>query len=514
MPAAIRPAAPADWLWLVAAVVAGLFLGLHSVPLFDLDEGAFSEATREMFARGDYLSTYLNGQPRHDKPILIYWLQAASVWLLGLNELAVRLPSALAATAWVALVYGFARKVCNRDTAWYAAIFTATAIQVSLIGRAAIADAVLNLWLAATMFAVYLYYQEPRKRYLYLAYAAMGLGFLTKGPIAVLVPGAVSLLFFVHQGAWRAWLKAITFLPGIALAVLIAAPWYILQYLRDGQAFIDGFFVTHNLGRFGGPMQGHGGSLLYYLPVLVVGLMPYSGLLVSLARDLRAAWRDPFGAYALMWFGFVFVFFSLSGTKLPHYLVYGYTGLLVLMAAQATQARSRWLLAPSGIFFLVLLVLPESLGALRGQLGDGHARAVLEDAGTNFSPLYRVYMAAGLALCAWLALETRLPVARKLALAGLACAIAFGGFLVPVAGEIMQRPIKEAAAIARASGQPLVMWRINTPSFLFYSEQLAARHPPRPGEVALTRVAELARLGKHVVLYRRGGIALVRMDAP
>ncbi|HFE32237.1 MAG TPA: glycosyltransferase family 39 protein, partial [Gammaproteobacteria bacterium] len=103
------------WL-LFLAVASSFYLNLWAVPLFDLDEGAFSEATREMFERGDFISTYLDGQPRYDKPILIYWLQALSVALFGVNEFAFRLPSALAGTGWVLAVLFFLRRVRDERT--------------------------------------------------------------------------------------------------------------------------------------------------------------------------------------------------------------------------------------------------------------------------------------------------------------------------------------------------------------------------------------------------------------
>ena len=101
--------------WLsVAAVLLSFFLALGRAPLFDVDEGAFSQATLEMFQRGDYLSTYLNGEPRYDKPILVYWLQAASVLAFGPTEFAFRLPTALCATLWCALVFLFTRAEIGR----------------------------------------------------------------------------------------------------------------------------------------------------------------------------------------------------------------------------------------------------------------------------------------------------------------------------------------------------------------------------------------------------------------
>src|SRR3569833_825970 len=109
------PSLTALRLLLLLAIVLGFFVNLQSVPLFDLDEGAFSEATREMLLRADFISPYLNGVPRFDKPAFSHWLQAASVTLLGWNEFALRLPSALAATAWVLVVFVFVclvRVVC------------------------------------------------------------------------------------------------------------------------------------------------------------------------------------------------------------------------------------------------------------------------------------------------------------------------------------------------------------------------------------------------------------------
>src|SRR5215813_5849508 len=117
----------------IAAVLLSFFFALGRAPLFDVDEGAFSQATLEMFERGDFLSTYLNGQPRYDKPILVYWLQAASVGLLGVNEFALRLPSALCASLWALLTYWFARRRFGANVALLAAGVMATSLGVYII---------------------------------------------------------------------------------------------------------------------------------------------------------------------------------------------------------------------------------------------------------------------------------------------------------------------------------------------------------------------------------------------
>src|SRR3982750_1371897 len=184
----------ARWLT-VAAVLASFFWMLGTPPLFDVDEGAFSQATLEMFERGDFLSTYLNGEPRYDKPILVYWLQAAAVALLGPSEWAFRLPSALRAPPWAGLTYRFTRRHFDEERALLAAVVLATSLGVFIIGRAATADALLNLLIAASMFAAWLHLSTGERRWLYATHAAIGLGVLAKGPIAILVPFAVTFIY-------------------------------------------------------------------------------------------------------------------------------------------------------------------------------------------------------------------------------------------------------------------------------------------------------------------------------
>jgi 4-amino-4-deoxy-L-arabinose transferase-like glycosyltransferase len=500
---------------LVCGVLAGFFLNIHAVPLFDLDEGAFSEATREMFLRGDFISTYLNGAPRYDKPILIYWLQALSTTVFGFTELGFRLPSALASVAWVGVIYAFARRMRGERTALYAALMTATALQISIIGRAAIADALLNLLVTVAMFAVYLYYSERRRRYLYAAFAAMALGFLTKGPVAVLIPLAVSLMFFSVRREFRAWLRAALDPRAIALFILIAAPWYVAQYLKEGQAFVEGFFFTHNVGRFKGPMEGHAGSLLYYLPVVLVGLLPYTTLLLKTLGGIRSAARDDLELFLWLWFAFVLLFFSLSGTKLPHYVVYGYPGIIVLMAMRMDSLRSAVLgLLPALLLFVFLAGLPELVAYARGRVDDAFTGEVLAAAAQMLTPGYRIAMiTAAAGTVALMALKApRLPV--RLGVAGVGLAAVLWAVIVPLIGALQQSPIKEAAMLARERDYHVVMWHLNTPSFMVYSERLVERRDPRNGDIVLTKTPYLDRLPGYETLYRKNGIALVRVTAP
>ncbi len=143
---------------LILAVALAFFLGSNTLPLTDVDEGAFSEATREMLARGNLVSPTLNEQPRHDKPILIYWAQAASVSLLGTSEFAFRLPSLLASLLWLWALYRFCLRHGDRRQAQLSSLIMVLSAQVGLIAKAAIADALLNLFITLALLWIYDFY--------------------------------------------------------------------------------------------------------------------------------------------------------------------------------------------------------------------------------------------------------------------------------------------------------------------------------------------------------------------
>jgi 4-amino-4-deoxy-L-arabinose transferase-like glycosyltransferase len=508
-----------------SAIVVGLFLNLGAMPLFDVDEGAFGEATREMLARGDYVSTWLNGQPRFDKPILIYWLQAASVRLLGLNEFALRLPSALAACGWIAAIGLFARRFSAHDNdhggdracGFAAAFLAATTAGVTVIGRGAIADALLNLFLALSMFDIYRYAADPHARPFWRrrAFLWIALGLLTKGPVALVVPGAASLLAFAVQRRLADWWRAARDPVAWTILLVVALPWYLLEYGRRGDAFLAGFFVRHNVERFLSPLQGHGGSVLVYLPAILVLLLPYSGLFLRTLAPLRHPRRlrgKPLDIFLWCWFLFVFVFFSLAGTKLPHYLLYGATPLFILMARQRATLHSRLAaFAPAILMLGLVAALPGLLQRLAPGVGNAYVREALARP-EAFGGAWQAGAAMLLAAVCALALWRGASLWRRLAAAGLLCSLALGGLLLPALAELQQGPVKEAAQLSRRAGWDVQRWRINAPSFSVYRGAVTPATPwPRPGQVVLTRSDALPVLGPVQLLYRKGGVVLARV---
>jgi len=512
--------AHAPLLALALAVLVALFFRLGAVPLFDVDEGAFGEATREMLARGDYVSTWLNDQPRFDKPILIYWLQAASVNLFGLGEFALRLPSALAAAAWIAAIALFAQPHAgDRNGAFAAAFIAATTAGVTVIGRGAIADALLNLLLALAMFDIMRYAEavQPgaQARYRRRAFLWIGLGLLTKGPVALLVPGAASFLGFALQRRLPMWWRALRDPLGWLILLAVAAPWYLLEYSRRGDDFLTGFFMRHNVERFMAPLQGHGGGALYYVPALLLILLPYSGLFLRVLPAIRSIRTQAVDSFLWSWFLFVFVFFSLAGTKLPHYLLYGVTPLFILMGRGRHALRSAWLAFVPPILLLALVAaLPHALARYAPDIGNPYVREALGRTEV-FGAAWHAGASLLLGIALGLALWRRAPLWPRLAATGLLCALALGGLVLPAAGELQQGPVKEAALLARRAGWDVHSWRINVPSFSVYRAAVTPSTPlPRPGQVVLTRSDALDKPGLPAgasVLYRKGGIVLLRV---
>jgi len=500
-------------LLLVAALFFGFYFNLGSVPLFDLDEGAFSEATREMVSSGNYLTTYLNGALRFDKPILIYWLQALSVHIFGLNEFALRLPSALAATGWVVLLYRFTLRYYARSVALMAAFMMATTLQITIIAKAAIADSLLNLLIAASMFLIYLYYEKRENYTLYVAFFFIALGVLTKGPVAILVPLAVSFLFLASKKELKLWLKMVFNPLGILIFLIVAGPWYVLEYLDQGEAFIDGFFFKHNLNRFNTSFEGHSGSLFYYIPVLLVGLLPYTSLLLRALKGIRSYFADDLLRFLTIWFLFVFLFFSFSGTKLPHYVIYGYTPLFVLMALSIPEIKSdKRLLLPPLLLFVLLFVLPLIVPFVQPMVKHPFTRLMLESASVEFGWEWYLFFALASMITIWLMVTRKLPRSDKLILIGLLMSITLSWRVIPTYAAIAQNPIKEAALLAKERGYDVHLWKFNMPSFIVYREKIVKRDKPKAGEIVLTRKNHLSEFAAYTTLYEKHGIILAKIE--
>ena len=496
---------------LITIAIINFILPLGLTPLFDLDEGAFSEATREMIQSGNYITTYLDGALRFDKPILIYWLQAFSVKMFGLNEFALRLPSAIAGLAWAFFIYVFTKKEYDEKIAFYATLFMLASLQINIIAKAAIADSLLNLFITTSIFSIWLYLKQQSKIYLYLSFALIALGVLTKGPVAIMVPLVTLFLYMLIKRELKEFIKIVFNPLGIVIFLIIAMPWYILEYLDQGQKFINGFFLKHNLERFSTTLESHRGSYFYYIPVLLVGLLPFTTILVKTIINIKSYIKDDLKLFLLIWFAFVFIFFSFSGTKLPHYIIYGYTPIFILMGIYASNSFKKFnieLIIPTILLFIILLALPFITSFIEPK--NLYIKDILNSVNSSFGFKYLVTIIIALILI-FAIYRLKLSLIYKSAIYTLVFTITINFIVIPAYGDLVQQPLKEAALYAKKHNLKVIRYGITMPSFMVYLEDKSLREKPIKGNVVITKSKSLNELGEYKVLYSKNGIYLVEL---
>ncbi len=503
-----------------------LTFNLAGAPLFNVDEGAFSEATREMFTRNDFVSTWLNGVPRFDKPILIYWFQAVFFWMLHGTSIPLewifRLPSAIAAAFWCHAIAVFAGPRFGRNAALMACGIAATSLGVFVIGRAATADALLNLLIALTLFDAWRVLERNERRAarmpwhsaLHRAYFWIALGLLTKGPIAILIPVAVVLLYALTSGRLLDSLRLFFNPFGWLILIVVAAPWYVAILIQHGQAFIDGFILKHNVERFSGTLQGHSGGAFYYLLMVPLLLLPWLPWLIAAIGRIWSDRGDGLHRFLWIWCLFVIGFFSLSGTKLPHYALYGCTPLFLLCAAQFERVRNPVLAGlPIVAMLLLVLFLPEvfAYAEAAGWVKDAYYQLQIGRAAEALPQGYRIATGVVLVLAILLLSWRSLAVWQRVLLAAACNTLLLAGMALPYLGDILEGPVKRAALFGRGLPEPAAQWNFHMPSFSVYRERVTPLRPPVPGEIALVRIDRLSPHAKVEILYHEGGVALIRL---
>ncbi|BCM24732.1 ArnT family glycosyltransferase [Methyloradius palustris] len=542
-------------LWALAAII--MIWGIGHVPLTDVDEGAFAEASREMLSRGDFISPWLLDAPRFDKPALIHWLQIASMQVFGINAFGARLPSALAGLLWLFVVAQWSKDIAARvgvsgNARYFGLLIAMTSIAVPAISRVATADALLNGLLAVSLYflwrALLAVDDASLKKYGRLTAIFIALGLLTKGPIAVLVPAAASFLtVLVVPSRFKNWRK-VAFDPiAWTLVIGIALPWYVLQYQAQGMAFIQGFFGKHNLGRYTGTMLGFSGGFWYYPAWMLVSLLPWIPLLFRTLAELLFKRSSPLrqSVATLLWVLplFVLVFFSFSATKLPHYGFYGLTGLFVMMALTlAIKSNPIEVTKPSPLLvdrlwisaLLTVFVCTHLwAGKLSSLTSEPYYKLVLENAGAMLVQHadWSVGIAAlGIALLLLpqdlikriAGLHTIPSNAWRLGAGAVSFAICLHLIFVPTVIAALRAPILNAALEVRAIQTPVVSWQLSAPSLSFSAQRVIPSQEPKPGDTVvmfekhhqqLMELLATKYAGVSVTqLWHEGGVEIVKLS--
>jgi 4-amino-4-deoxy-L-arabinose transferase-like glycosyltransferase len=328
---------PARATALILALAAALLLfRLGEVPLVGSDEPRYVRVAVEMARAGAWVRPTLQGEPWLEKPALYYWMAGLAFRLLGENEAAARLPAVGAGLLSVAATGLFGARLLGSRVGLRAALLSATSLLPFVYAKAASMDMLLAAPVTVATGLVGL-------RLLGIAGpgAAVGAGVmaglatLAKGLLGVVLPALVALGYVAASGQWRRLRGVAT--PGALLGfTLTAGPWYAAVAADQGWRFVDVFIVDHHLQRLVSTVHDHPGSVLYYLPIVLLGLFPWSGLLVPglLSASPR---RSSVDLFLLLWAGLPLCFLSLAGSKLPGYVLPCLPPLAILMARAADE---------------------------------------------------------------------------------------------------------------------------------------------------------------------------------
>src|SRR3954463_6213288 len=296
-------------------------LGLR--PLYKADESRYAEIPREMVASGDWVTPRLNGFKYFEKPPLQYWATATFFSLFGEQDWAARLWSALAAIAGVAMVFFAGKKLFSREAATLGAVLLAGCPIYVMLAQINTLDMALSFFLAAAIFAFAL------GRY-YVFWAACALAVLSKGLIGIVLPAGTIGLYILVKWDWSL-LKKMKIFTGGLLFLLIAAPWFIWVSLRN-QEFAHFFFIQEHFQRFTTKMHGRYQPMWFFVPILLAGLAPW---LLAFFASLKSFFKRQEGfdsaLFLALWCAVVFIFFSISGSKLPSYILPMFPALVLLM---------------------------------------------------------------------------------------------------------------------------------------------------------------------------------------
>jgi 4-amino-4-deoxy-L-arabinose transferase-like glycosyltransferase len=351
--------ASADWLLLAGFCGFLFFFGLAFFGLIGADEPRYAQVAREMLARHDWISPTLGGKPWLEKPPLYYWQAMLAYRIFGVSDWAARLPSAMDATLMVVVIYLFLQRF-RPGFQLDGALMTASAAGIIGFARAASTDMPLAATFTVALLAWFAWYENESRRFLALFYCFLALGMLAKGPVAPLLAAVIIVIFAAVTSDYRV-LGRTLWVPGILLFCAVVLPWHIAVQIKNPE-FFRVFILQHNLARFGTNLYHHPEPFWYYVPVTLLGLIPWTVfVLASLAETIRVRWtarrqildsERALDVFLLIWVAVPVAFFSLSQSKLPGYVVPALPAGILLLAE---YVRRRVADGKSPSLFLIVL---------------------------------------------------------------------------------------------------------------------------------------------------------------
>ena len=302
---------------LLAIVGFNILFGIDGVALLDPDEPVYAETAKEMIRFNEYLSPRIYNEYWYDKPPIFYWLLVGSLKLFGgFSEFAARIPACLMAIGAVLMTTFSAARQFNARAGFWSGLVMGTTVMIMYMGKASVTDSTLLFFMTGALLCF------MHGKY-WLMYLFCGFAVMTKGPIGVVFPGAIVFLYLlITRNLGR--LLRMHVIPGLVLVAAVGLPWYLFMYQNHGMDFIYEFIGFHNISRFAAPLHPNRVHWWYYLPVIILGLFPWTGVLLKSIKD---AFTKSVGTestkllFLQVWWIFVFIFFSIAKTKQVSYML-------------------------------------------------------------------------------------------------------------------------------------------------------------------------------------------------
>jgi len=365
-------AVPSKWkFWIIALSLLALFVGIDNMerPLANPDEGRYTEISREMAASGDWVTPRLNGLKYFEKPPLQYWASALSLRIFGENEYAARLYTMLCGLLCILAVGYTLRRLVSPQAGWLGMGVLVASPYFLAMGGIVTLDMGLTAWTTLAVCAFLVAHGAAkdageRRRWMLLSWAAMALAILSKGLIGIAFPSATIFLYCLIQRDWSL-LKRLEWLRGGALFLAIVLPWHIAVSNANPE-FARFYFIHEHFERFLTKSHRREEPWWYFWPILFGGFLPWA---VMLLPSWLESWRNKIAAtdhgfhwqrFAIIWSLFITVFFSLSGSKLPAYILPVFPILSLVLAAwliEQPAARLWKLVAPVALVVLICMPL-------------------------------------------------------------------------------------------------------------------------------------------------------------
>jgi 4-amino-4-deoxy-L-arabinose transferase-like glycosyltransferase len=463
---------------------AGFGFALGRAPLAGHDEGRYAEIPREMLATGDWVTPRLDGVAYFEKPPLVYWMVAAGMAAFGPGEGSLRAVPAFFGVLGVLLTYAAARALRGRIAGVAAAVVLGTSLLYFAHARLLLLDMAVAVLMSATLFLFILAVREPpgrnRRLLLYGMYASAALATLTKGLIGFLLTGAVMVAWLALCGQWRR-LRPLHLPTGGLLFLAIAAPWHILVARRN-PTWAHFYFIHEHWERFTTTEHHRDGPWWYFIPIVLLGLFPWTGFLWPALREaLAGGWsrrrENAQMAFFAVWAGFVFLFFSKSHSKLIPYIIPVFPPLAVItgawLARRWTEAAGAPLRGGLRLFALACGLLAVALCVVA--LDPGLIRS-MDDAQAELLRPFEFSLAAILAAGAGASLWLQRSSGPRAALgAVVATAFLFYGGLALATGDIQPPGTREIARVASREMRPgdrVFHYHAFFQDFAFYARRL------------------------------------------